>query len=147
MSVFQYSLVFDTTLTRNADSFALANLFQVLESGMGIIGACLPLMRQPIKKIWPKLVGSSGRRTPYYDDEVSDQHVMQNVSNSQAESQSKAWSASDPFRSRPRKSDELGIISEGAETKYGDSGNETGGYTLGMSDGIRKDMVYSVDRR
>jgi hypothetical protein len=136
-------------LTLNTDSFALANLFQVLESGVGIIGACLPLMRQPLKQVWPRLFGSSRKREQYYyDDQFSDQYVLQNVSNGQRGAAWNTVSVSGPelFKSAQRKSDELGIIDETLEAD-GASGKSESGVPSAKGRTIRKEIAYSIDRR
>ncbi|KAK5114282.1 hypothetical protein LTR62_002533 [Meristemomyces frigidus] len=110
---------------KNKYGFALANLFQVLESNMGIIGACLPVLRIPAKQYLPRLFGGSkdsGRQSsPYYEsgDSFTDRYVLQKVSSDRPKDS--GWhnvsvSGGDLFRSSARrKSDELGIIEESAE--------------------------------
>ncbi|KAK5116045.1 hypothetical protein LTR85_009327 [Meristemomyces frigidus] len=134
----------------NEYSFGLANLFQVLESNMGIIGACLPVMRQPLREYFPRIFGrskiSSGP-SPYYGDRFTDQYAMQSVSSRQ-KGHNVTVSGPDLFRSAPRKSDELGIINEAVETGDRDSGGEMDGRssTSQVQNAIRKNVVVSVDR-
>lgn len=145
-------------LMSDADTFALANLFQVLESNMGIIGACLPVMRQPLRQYFPRLFGGSkGSKgpSPYYtDDRFRNQYGLQNVSGRQRDGSNSTWhnvSVSGPelWKSAPRKSDELGIISETVETGDRDSGRELDeGSPMSLSqNGIRKNVAFSVERR
>lgn len=120
---------------------------------MGIIGACLPVMRQPLKQHFPRLFGSSknnkGPSKYYSDDRFTDQYVLQNVSNRAKDG---SWNISvsgpDLFRSGQRKSDELGIIREGLEGDRESSGDMDGGSSISQHHhGIRKNVVVSVDRR
>lgn len=136
------------------DTFALANLFQVIESNMGIIGSCLPILRQPLRTAFPRIFGTapvtSGPARPYYDDRFTEDYVMQNFSDKKS-SGKRTWhdvSVSGPelFKSTPRKSDEMQIIHNGAEfdEHSGGSMNEaTGGPDAHRQ--IRKETSYSVN--
>jgi len=143
-------------------TFALANLFQVLESNIGIIGACLPVMRQPLRQYLPRLFGTSRNGKPsrsyYADDRFVDQYVLQNVSGGQKQGSQGTWhdvSISGPLhtqhhKSASRESDELRIIDGMAEVGHrdGDSGGELDEKSSKShrSNAIRKDVVVSVDR-
>lgn len=102
-------------LTTAADTFALANIFQVFETGVGVIGACLPIMRQPVRKWFPRLMGRSTEEAEfYYDDTFAEQYGMQNVSTGERHKPQlqAAWnsvSVSGPQSAR-RESDELYIL-------------------------------------
>lgn len=145
-----------TVLTIDTDTFALANLFQVLESNMGIIGACLPVMRQTLKRhcgvIFGTLRSTKSEGQYYYDDSFAERYVMQNMSNKQKPSAESSWhnvsvSGPDFLRSSPRKSDELGIITEAREIGDRDSGAEDSGSSRSrLGNGIRKEFAVSVDR-
>ncbi|KAK3721345.1 hypothetical protein LTR37_003221 [Vermiconidia calcicola] len=67
----------------NEYTFAMANLFQVLEAGMGIIGSCLPIMRQPLRHCFPGMVETRFSRKRSGSDYYSDQeaYVLQHRSN------------------------------------------------------------------
>lgn len=115
---------------------------------MGIIGACLPIMRQPVQHFFPRLWGSlkSSKRPsqPYDKDEP---YVLQDLSNPKKDGSHRTWhsvSVSGPelFGSARRKSDELGIITEtheGGDLDRGRLGRSPDRY-------IRKDIGYSVER-
>jgi hypothetical protein len=165
-------LLFDKT-NHQSDTFGLANLFSgtvsthklrstlmlnaVLESGMGIIGACLPIMRQPMAHIFPSLIKSYGARRPqrYYEDRNSEPFVLQDFSGRQKDGVSTTWhsvSASGPERfktSVPRQSDELGIIEETDARQHDRAGRNMSGIfddrELGRA--IRKDVKYEIQRK
>jgi len=139
-------------LTRDTVTFALANLFQVLESNMGIIGACLPVMRQPLKQAFPRMFGTSRRtkssRPDFSDDRFVEQYMLQSVSHRHKCGGSASWNdVSGPHGSGARKSDELEIIDKDVDAgqRY-----HAGGYDadsdLQLISGIRKDVVVSVNR-
>lgn len=141
------------SLTQEPDTFGLANLFQVLESNIGIIGACLPTLRQPLRQAFPRVFGTapipSKPSRPYYDDRFTDEYVMQNFSNDKKNSGKRTWhdvsvTGPDLFKSSPRKSDEMHIIHDGTEfdNHSGGSLNETAGSQAYKQ--IRKDTSYSV---
>ena len=143
-------------LTLPTDTFALANLFQVLESSMGIIGACLPVMRQPLKQYFPRWFGSSGSTRQYESNDMFvDHYALQHTSERQQRYRKDgAWhnvsiTGPEHARSRPRKSDELGIVGETVELENRDSSNEMDRESprSRVEDAIRKDVVFSVDRR
>ncbi|GAB1738719.1 hypothetical protein NU219Hw_g3514t1 [Hortaea werneckii] len=203
----------------NKVTFALANLFQVLESNFGIIGACLPILRVPLKQHLPRLFGSTSPRygdpsAPpdyYYDDSFRDRYVLQKFSHNTSFSSSDrsrrnhenkdggktSWrdisvsvssggggggggggdkkfhphrhphlhKGSESAQSSRRRSDELGIIHEGAlpdgsagsppSPLPGEDGSGRGGGTrrvpstpssLTSQNAIRKNVMVSVDR-
>ena len=129
-------------------------LYAVLESGMGIVGACLPIMRQPLAQIFPSLVKSySARRTPrHYEDRNSEPFVLQDFSGRQKDGASATWhsvSASGPERfksSVPRESDELGIIEDTEIGQHERHGRHTSGiyYEQNLGQSIRKDVRYEI---
>ena len=135
----------------------MLTLSAVLESGMGIVGACLPIMRQPLAQIFPSLIRSySARRAPrYYEDRNSEPFVLQDFSGRQKDGGSTTWhsvSASGPERfktSVPRESDELGIIEETETGQHGRPERNTSGIydeqELGQA--IRKDVKYEIRRK
>lgn len=136
-----------------ADTFGLANLFQLIQSCIGIIGACLPILRQPLRAAFPKIFGTapatSRQRRYYEDDQFTDEYVLQNYSGDKKGGNKRAWhdvSISGPeiFKSVERKSDEMHIIHNGAafDNNSGGSWNEPAGSR--NQDHIRKDMSYSV---
>ncbi|KAI6813967.1 hypothetical protein KC340_g16310 [Hortaea werneckii] len=191
----------------NKVTFALANLFQVLESNFGIIGACLPILRVPLKQHLPRIFGSTSPRygdpsnpPDYYDDSFRDRYVLQKFSHNTSLSSSNgsrrnntkyggntSWrdvsvSSGGPggekkFHSHkhhhhhkgsdsahsPRRSDELGIIHEGA-LPDGSGGSPLSGLlpgedgdrgaarvhstpsSLTSQNAIRKNVMVSVDR-
>ncbi|RMY90580.1 hypothetical protein D0862_09923 [Hortaea werneckii] len=193
----------------NKVTFALANLFQVLESNFGIIGACLPILRVPLKQYLPRLFGSSTRYgdpsapPDYYDDSFRDRYVLQKFSHNTSFGSSSngsrgrrhkdgshtSWrdvsvsssgggggpgrkfhhhhhhhAGSDSAGSL-RRSDELGIIHEGAvpdgsgsplsntEVEAGGGGGGGGGGarvqsspSITSQNAIRKNVMVSVDR-
>ncbi|KAI7156395.1 hypothetical protein KC349_g6311 [Hortaea werneckii] len=189
----------------NKVTFALANLFQVLESNFGIIGACLPILRVPLRQHLPRIFGSTSPRygdpsnpPDYYDDDTfRDRYVLQKFSHttsfgsgsnrSRREKNTKdggntSWrdvsvssgggpgkkshhhhhhKGSDSAHS-PRRSDELGIIHEGA-LPDGSGGSPLSGLlpgedgrgaarvhstpsSLTSQNAIRKNVMVSVDR-
>ncbi|KAK3677216.1 hypothetical protein LTR78_002754 [Recurvomyces mirabilis] len=109
---------------QNKYGFALANLFQVLESNMGVIGASLPVLRIPAKQFLPRIFGGrgssqgSGKHAHYYEsDSFTNRYVLQKLPE---RSKDGSWhnvsvSGGDKLRSGARKSDELGIIEESAD--------------------------------
>ena len=120
---------------------------------MGIIGACLPILRQPLRAAFPRIFGTtpitSKPPRPYYDDRFTDEYVMQNFSGDKKNSGKRTWhdvSVSGPelFKSSPRKSDEMHIIHDGLEfdNHSGASLNEAGA-ARGLNQ-IRKETSYSV---
>lgn len=189
-------------------TFALANLFQVLESNVGIIGACLPILRVPLKQHLPRIFGSTSPRygdpsapPDYYDDHsFRDRYVLQKFSHTtsfgsgsdrsrrnkdggktswrdisvsssggggggggprEKKSPHHYYKGSESAQSS-RRSDELGIIYEGA---LPDGSGEGGGSPLSLLPGgeskarvhstpssltsqnaIRKNVMVSVDR-
>ena len=120
---------------------------------MGIIGACLPVMRQPLKQFLPRLFGSSKSAGRYYDDRFTDEYVLQNVSNPQKDGSNTTWhnvSVSGPEYFRPsqqRKSDELRIIGDTLENADRDSGAEVDGTSSMSQNVIPKNVVVHVDRK
>ncbi|KAI7350739.1 hypothetical protein KC354_g12686 [Hortaea werneckii] len=195
----------------NKVTFALANLFQVLESNFGIIGACLPILRVPLKQHLPRIFGSTSPRygdpsapPDYYDDNsFRDRYVLQKFSHNTSFGSSSdhsrrnnikdggntSWrdvsvsvssgggsgggekkfhshrhhhhKGSDSAHS-PRRSDELGIIHEGA-LPDGSGGSPLSGLlpgedgrgvarvhstpsSLTSQNAIRKNVMVSVDR-
>ncbi|KAI7212952.1 hypothetical protein KC333_g6850 [Hortaea werneckii] len=188
----------------NKVTFALANLFQVLESNFGIIGACLPILRVPLRQHLPRIFGSTSPRygdpsnpPDYYDDSFRDRYVLQKFShntsfgsssdrsrrNNTKDGGNTSWrdvsvsSGGCPGKKShhhhhkgsesahsPRRSDELGIIHEGA-LPDGSGGSPLSGLLPGGEDGrgaaarvhstpssltsqnaIRKNVMVSVDR-
>lgn len=126
---------------------------------MGIIGACLPVMRQPLKQYLPRIFGtksgSKGSKGCYSDDRFADQYVMQNVSNRAKEGPAAAWnsvsvSGPDYYKSsQNRKSDELGIINDAMDISDRDSGadaDELSANSYRQHNAIRKKVTVSVDR-
>lgn len=119
---------------------------------MGIIGSCLPILRQPLRSAFPRVFGTapidSKPPRPYYDDRFTEDYVMQNFSNDKKSSAKRNWhdvsvSGPDLFKSSPRKSDEMEIIHAGAEFDKSSDGSrirETGGLRE-----IRKETSYSVN--
>lgn len=116
---------------------------------MGIIGSCLPILRQPLRMAFPRVFGTapadSKQRRPYYDDTFTDNYVLQNFSNDKKGSAKRTWhdvSVSGPelFRSAPRKSDEMEIVHAGAEF---DKRSDTTPYRSEQQ--IRKETSYSVN--
>lgn len=100
-----------------SDTFALANLFEVIESNVGVIGACLPILRAPLTQWLPQWFPrkrSTARTSRYYhDDRFTNEYVLQNVSGKQQDShmsRHEVFVAGGKVRSDPRRSDELGII-------------------------------------
>ncbi len=105
-------------------------------------------MRQPLKRLWPHIVGSSKRKPQnYYDDGFSDQYVLQQVSGGKKGGARNSVSVSGPefFRSNPRKSDELGIINESRELGDAESDQAQSG-SSGSRREIKKEVAYRVDR-
>lgn len=116
---------------------------------MGIIGACLPILRQPLKKLLPKVFGSKNATRGYYysDDRFADQYALRNVAAKKPNDAS--WhtaSISGPEvfnRSGRRESDELEMIGERAEI---DKQSEASGDGK-VDEGIRRFTTVTVDRR
>lgn len=139
-------------------TFALANLFQVLESNFSIICACLPVLRFPFKQLLPRLFSNTrlGRASApyYYDDSFRDQYVLQNMSDKQKDRSDISWrdvSVSGPeiFKSVPRMSDELGIIRETADSAGRETASRKAKQIVSSQNqnAIKKDVVFSVDRK
>lgn len=136
----------------DGDTFALANLFEVVESNMGVIGACLPILRILLTQWFPQWFSTKkSTKKNYYDEGFSDDYALQNVSNKQKDGRqyprhNVSVSGGDLFRSGPRRSDELGIIEESWETLDKDSGYEPDSRPRGDSRNIQKNVSYSVRR-
>ena len=104
---------------------------------MGIIGACLPLMRQPLAHIFPSLLRShSSRRTPHYsDDQKASPYGLQDLPGRQNDRPHETWHSVPAaglvrFKgSGPRGSDELGIVSDTKNVGNGRSHDDVYGRT------------------
>ena len=135
------------------DTFALANLFEVIESNIGVIGSCLPILRILLTQWFPEWFATKkSTRKNYYDQGWSDDYALQNVSNKQRDARqyprhNTSVTSGDLFRSGPRKSDELGIISESWESADKDSRYETDAESAGRAPhAIQKNVSYSIQR-
>lgn len=118
---------------------------------MGIIGACLPILRQPLRAAFPRIFGTepATSKPRYYDNRFENEYVLQNFSTDKKSSGKRTWndvSISGPelFKSTPRKSDEMHIVHYGADfdNHSGGSLNETTGSQAQRQ--IRKETSYSV---
>lgn len=137
-------------LTPQSVTYALANLFQVLESNFGIICACLPVLRIPLKQFLPKIFGSTRRASHAYytDDSFERQYVMQSISNKDKSWRDVSVSANGKLKSSGRRmsEDELGIITESTEPARLDAPDRGSGATSPFSQhAIRKKVKISVD--
>ena len=130
----------------------MANLFQVLESNMGIIGACLPVMRQPLRQYLPWLFGTSKEPGYYYSEDRFDNHyALRDVSDPAKDGGRDAWhkvsiTGPDAYKSNKRHSDELHIINETMENADKDSSKDSGSAWSHGPTGIRRDVSVSVSR-
>jgi hypothetical protein len=139
-------------------TFAMANLFQVLESNIGIIAASLPVLRAPLRRAFPKIFSTtrgSKSQPKYYEDGYKNDYALHNMSAHSKASGGPGWqnstslSSPDILKSAPRRSDELGMIREAAMDNDGDS-NANGDVETGRwyhtGDGIRKTVEVEVRR-
>jgi len=127
---------------------------------MGVIGACLPILRAPIAQFFPQwfTTKNSARRGNryYYEDRGTDEYGMQSLPKRQKDgSQIARHNASVSaggiggglFGGPPRKSsDELGIIEASPETmeRYGD--HDRGNMSTKHPHAIKKTVGVSVER-
>jgi hypothetical protein len=135
------------------DNFALANIFQVLESNMGIIGACLPVLRMPLRRFCPCLFRRS-RESPkeYYEsDPFTDRYVIRQGPGQVEDGGVQMVTITGPtdvFRSGRPKGDEMGKPNE---TVRIDDKEDVGGLVDNASPmsqgGIRKHVDVSIDRK
>lgn len=126
---------------------------------MGIIGACLPIMRQPLANLFPSLLRSySSRRSPrYYENRISEPYVLQDLSGRDKGGVHAAWnsisaSGTDKFKtSAPRESDEYGIIADAAQELASEEHGKGKGNLYGVGDrwghGIKKEIGYEIRRK
>lgn len=134
------------------DTFALANLFEVIESNIGVIGSCLPVLRILLTQWFPEWFAATRSKKNYYDEGFSDGYDMHNLSNKQKQARSyqpkhTATVASEQiFSSGGRDSDELGIIGQGRESLDNDSGYGHPSAYNRDSQAIKKNVSYSVNR-
>ena len=130
----------------------MANLFQVLESNMGIIGACLPVMRQPARQYLPWLFGTS--KEPgyiYSEDRFDNPYPLRDLSGREKDGGQDTWhkvsiTGPDMYRSTKRRSDELHIIKETMEDAENQSSGDSGSALSQLPTGIRRDVSVHVSR-
>ena len=133
-----------------ADTFALANLFEVVESNMGVIGACLPILRILLTQWFPEWFATKkSTRKNYYDEGFSDDYALRNISNKQKDGRqypkhNVSVSGGEIFRSGERGSDELRIIGQSRESLDGYSGHEHQPAYGRSPQAIHKNVSYSV---
>ncbi|KAL6898921.1 putative PTH11-typeG-protein-coupled receptor [Trichoderma evansii] len=126
----QNSLANKSDITWN---FIDRGIWTLIEANSGIIGACLPALRQPLARAFPHIFGSIVRNSKFEDDEAPRKGTFTLSSLSGGASNPALWlggghgrqvvSISGPEAIMGRKSDELCIIDESA--KENDSCSET----------------------
>lgn len=125
---------------------------EVIESNIGVTGACLPILRQPFTQWFPQWFATKRSTNKYYDARWTDDYALQNVSNGQTGGSQQyarhnvSVSGGDLFRSNLRKSDEMGIIEESWESRDADSGYEQDSVPGRTPRDIRKNVSVSVRR-
>ena len=129
----------------NADityNFITRGLWTLIEANLGIICACLPVLKQPLSRMFPQMFGSTQRSHGYYRGSPSHSkaYQLQNVSHGKqglwtGSGNGHMVSISGPEQRKGRKSDEQHIISAslGKSESEGDS-------TSDRHDGIRKEI-------
>ncbi|PNP56596.1 hypothetical protein THARTR1_03292 [Trichoderma harzianum] len=145
------------SLANKADTtwnFIERGIWTLIEANAGIIGACLPALRQPLARIFPRFFESTMKNSNHNDNRAPGKGAF-NLSNlSGHASHPGMWrggghsrqvvSISGPEAGLGRKSDELHIIDDGL--KDNDSGSDTAG-VRGISKTV--DVVrtsYHMDR-
>ena len=125
-------------------------MWTLIEANLGIITACLPVLKQPLGHLFPRLFGSTRKRTSYYVNHLHGQGRGYNLSNVSAPEPSPGFwrgpaksqqvrTISGPESSTDRKSDEQHIIA--ASTKGSDSEPESRG-SFGMGGIVKRvDLV------
>ncbi|KAH9909597.1 hypothetical protein F4778DRAFT_711975 [Xylariomycetidae sp. FL2044] len=145
---------------QNTLTFGMANLFQVLESNIGIITSCLPILRAPLRQMFPRVFGTprTNRAHYYYEDRHENTFAL-NYSTGQSKASVRGSrrtmdTKSDPDafnKLAPRKSDELSIIHERAHMGHTSHNSSTHGDEESLQwdydgDGIRKTVKVSVHK-
>lgn len=114
-------------------NFIDRGIWTLIEANSGIIGACLPALRQPLVRTFPHIFGSVARSSNYEDDRVPGKGTYPLSSLPRQASSSALWrrgghgrpvvSISGPETIIERESDERCIIDE--SVREDDSGSET----------------------
>jgi hypothetical protein len=131
------------SLANKADTtwnFIDRGMWTLIEANSGIIGACLPALRQPLARLFPHIFGSTAKNSDYQEDRTPGKGAFTLSNLSGQASHPGMWrggghsrqvvSVSGPEAVTGRRSDELHIIDDGV--KESDSGSETHG-TQGIS--------------
>ncbi|KAM0248121.1 hypothetical protein ACHAQJ_009591 [Trichoderma viride] len=126
------------SLANKADTtwnFIDRGMWTLIEANSGIIGACLPALRQPLARLFPHIFGSTAKNSNYQDDRTPGKGAFTLSNLSGQASHPGMWrggghsrqvvSISGPEAVKGRKSDELYIIDD--VVKENDSGSETQG--------------------
>ena len=119
---------------------------------MGIIGACLPVMRQPLRQYLPWLFGTS--RDPgyvYSEDRFDNHYPLRDVSDKPRDAGRETWhnvsiTGPEACRFTRKDSDELYIIDETVENADKESSKDSGSARSRQQTGIRRDVSVSVSR-
>ncbi|KAL7797373.1 putative PTH11-typeG-protein-coupled receptor [Trichoderma ceciliae] len=125
------------SLANKADTtwnFIDRGIWTLIEANTGIIGACLPALRQPLARLFPRIFGTTVKNSNYQDDRTPGKGAFTLSNLSGQASHPGMWRGGGHNRqvisiSGPealgRKSDELYMIDDGV--KESDSGSETQG--------------------
>ncbi|RMJ20117.1 hypothetical protein CDV36_000183 [Fusarium kuroshium] len=100
-------------------NFIERGMWTLIEANLGIISACLPVLRRPLGKLFPRIFGSTKKSSNYFSG-PGDHSKGYNLSNMSANAHPSFWrgttrthqvvSVSGPETSTGRKSDERRII-------------------------------------
>lgn len=125
------------SLANKADTtwnFIDRGMWTLIEANAGIIGACLPALRQPLARIFPNFFQSTVKNSNYNDDRTPGKGAFPLSNLSGQATHPSMWrggghsrqvvSISGPEAPIGRKSDELYMIDD---TKDSDSGSDTQG--------------------
>lgn len=130
------------SLKNKADStynFIERGMWTLIEANLGIISACLPVLKRPMSKIFPRIFGSTKKSSAYYGD-GGDNSKGYNLSNISANASHPGFwrgatrshqvvSVSGPETTTSRKSDERHIITESLKGSDLDSEVDSHGST------------------
>ncbi|KAH6606110.1 integral membrane [Trichoderma cornu-damae] len=132
------------SIGNKADStwdFIDRGMWTLIEANAGIIGACLPTLRQPLSRLFPQIFGSTAKSSDYQADRTPGKGAFTLSNISGQASHPGMWhggghsrqvvSVSGPAVTSARKSDELSIIND--DVKESDGGSDLQG-----SQGISK---------
>lgn len=118
-------------------------MWTLIEANLGIISACLPVLKRPMSKLFPRIFGSTKKSSAYYGNDNYGNSKGYNLSNmSASRSHPGMWrptrshqvvSVSGPEALTGRKSDERHIITESLKGSEPDSETDREVFIKGIS--------------